>query len=302
MSQPTRRVSVFFFGTPANSRARREAFVKGMQGLGYAEGPRVRYDWRYGNGQADIIQDVARELRREPPDVVVCFSTICVNALKDEGVATPVVMVAVDDPLRAGFVQDMSHPGMNYTGMTTNVVAQAPRLVDLLHEAVARAGVIGMLASPPSSTYRLFRSRVEEESARYGLRVMPLDAATPQEIERVLAAVPAEVGGLVVTNDATYYNERRRIAEIAVEKQLPVIYPRFGHVEAGGLMSYGPNEEYIATRAASFAARILDGDSPADMPIEGPTRYELAVNRKAAAAIGLALSPAFLKRADRLVG
>jgi putative ABC transport system substrate-binding protein len=296
-----RRVTIFFFGTPANSLARREAFVKGMQELGYAEGKTVRYDWRYGNGQPDLIRDIARELHRDVPDVIVCFSTICVNALKDERVTSPVVMVAVDDPFRAGFIQDMSHPGMNFTGMTTNVIAQAPRLVELLHEAVPTAGLIGMLASPSSSTYRLFRSRVEEQAARRGLRVIALDATTPQEIERVLATAPAEVGGLVVTNDATYYNERRRLAEIAVEKRLPAIYPRFGHVEVGGLMSYGPNEEYIATRAASFVARILDGDSPADMPIEGPTRYELGLNRKAAAAIKLAIPASLIKKADRVV-
>lgn len=300
--QRVRRIAIFFFGTPANSHARSDAFVKGMEALGYVEGTHARYDWRYGNGQPDLIQGIARELHRNPPDVIVSFSTICVNALKDEGVGSPVVMVAVDDPLRAGFVQDMSHPGMNFTGMTTNVIAQAPRLVELLHEAVPRTGLIGILASPSSSTYRLFRSRVEEVAARRGLRALPMDATTPQEIERVLAAAPAEVGGLVVTNDATYYNERRRIAEIAVEKKLAAIYPRLGHVEAGGLMSYGPNEEYIATRAASFTARVLDGDSPADMPIEGPTRYELAINRKAADAIDLAIPATLIKKADRVVG
>ena len=301
LPERVRRIAVFFFGTPANSRARREAFLKGMQALGYVEGTHVRYDWRYGNGQPDLIVGIARELRRDAPDVIVSFSTICVNALKDEGAGAPVVMVAVDDPLRAGFVHDMSRPGMNFTGMTTNVITQAPRLVELLHEVVPRSGLIGMLASPSSSTYRLFRSRVEEQSARRGLRVMPLDATTPQDIERALAAVPAQVGGLVVTNDATYYNERRRLAEIAVERKLPVIYPRFGHVEVGGLMSYGPNEEYIATRATAFVARILDGDSPADMPIEGPTRYELCVNRKAANAINLALPSAFLQKVDRVI-
>jgi putative tryptophan/tyrosine transport system substrate-binding protein len=302
LPQRVRRLSVFFFGTPANSRTRRDAFVKGMEALGYVAGTHVRYDWRYGNGQPDLVQDIARELKREAPDVIAAFSTLCANALKDEGVASPVVMVAVDDPLRAGFVQDLSRPGMNFTGMTTNVIAQAPRLVELLHEAVPRIALIGMLASPPSTTYRLFRSRVEETAARRGLRVIALDAATPQEIERALAALPPDVGGLVVTNDATYYNERRRLAEIAVEQKLPAIYPRFGHVEAGGLMSYGPNEEYIATRAASFVARIFEGDSPADMPIEGPTRYELGLNRRAAAAIDLAIPAALIKKADRVVG
>ena len=301
LPERVRRIAVFFFGTPANSRARREAFLKGMQALGYVEGTHVRYDWRYGNGQPDLIVGIARELRRDAPDVIVSFSTICVNALKDEGAGAPVVMVAVDDPLRAGFVENLSRPGMNFTGMTTNVIAQAPRLVELLHEVVPKTAVIGMLASPSSSTYRPFRARVEETAARRGLRVAILDATTPQEIERVLTTVHADVGGIVVTNDATYYNERRQIAEIAIVRKLPAIYPRWGHVEAGGLMSYGPNEEYIATRATSFVARILDGDSPADMPIEGPTRYELGVNRKAAAAINLAIPESLIRKAERVI-
>jgi putative ABC transport system substrate-binding protein len=299
--QRARRVSIFFFGTPPNSRARREAFLKGMQSLAYVEGTDVRYDWRYGNGQPDLIQGIARELHREVPDVIVAFSTICANALKDQGVTSPVVMVAVDDPLRAGFVQDLSHPGANFTGMTTNVVAQAPRLVEFLHEAVPGIGVIGLLSSPANSTYRPFRSRVEEQAARRNLRVVPMDAATPFEIEKALAGVLPEVGGIVVTNDGMYYNERRQIAEIAVDKRLPAIYPRFGHVEVGGLMCYAPNEEYIATRAASFVARIFDGDSPADMPFEGPTRYELGLNRKAAAAIKLTIPQSLLKKVDRVI-
>jgi len=124
----------------------------------------------------------------------------------------------------------------------------------------------------------------------------------PAMMQRYIEQNLYGVGGLVVTNDATYYNERRRLAEITAEKKLAAIYPRFGHVEAGGLMSYGPNEEYVATRAASFVVRILDGDSPADMPIEGPTRYELGINRKAAAAIDLALPASLMRKADRIVG
>lgn len=301
LPQRIKRIAVFFYGTPAHGSTRREAFVKGMQAIGYVEGTHVRYDWRYGNGQPDLIQGIARDLLREVPDVIVAFSTLCANALKDAGVASPVVMVALDDPLRAGFVQDLSRPGANFTGVTTNVSTQAPRMVELLHEIVPRTSVLGVLASPSSPTYRVFRSRVEEAAARRGLRAVTLDATTPQDLERVLAAIPPEVGGVVIMNDAGYYNERRRLAEIAIERKFPAVYPRSGHVEVGGLMSYGPNDEYSATRAASFVARILDGDSPAEMPIEGATRYELALSKKAAAAIGLAIPAAVVQKADRVL-
>jgi putative tryptophan/tyrosine transport system substrate-binding protein len=204
--------------------------------------------------------------------------------------------------VRAGFAQDLSRPGTSFTGLTTNVIAQAPRYVDVIDEATPRTTHIGLLASPASSTYKLFRSRVEEHAASRNLRITAIDATTPQDIERALGPGLRDIQGLIVTSDAMFYNERRRIAELAVERRLPAIYPRVGYLEVGGLLSYGPNDDYFATRAAAFVVRILDGDSPPDMPIEGPTRYELAVNRKAATAIGLTLPEALLKRADRLVG
>ena len=297
-----RRVCIFFFGTPANSRARRDVFVQAMLQAGYADGTNVRFDWRYANGQQDLVNQYAREMAQAVPDVIVAFSTTNAQALKDAGVASPVVMIAVDDPVRTGFVHDLSRPGTNFTGLTTSVIAQAPHYVELVDEATSRTSHIGLLASPSSTTYKLFRSRVEEHAARRNIRITSLDANTPQEIDRVLGSTQPAMQGLIVTSDAMFYNERRRIAELAIERRLPAVYPRFGYVEAGGLMSYGPNDEHFATRGAAFVVRILDGDSPPDMPIEGPTRYELGVNRKAAAAIGLTLPEALMKRADRLVG
>jgi putative tryptophan/tyrosine transport system substrate-binding protein len=296
-----RRVTVLFFGTPANSRRRREAFVKAMQELGYVEGRSVRYEWRYANGQPDLVARYAREVDHEVVDVIVTFSNPVATALRDAKVRVPVVMIGVDDPVRGGFADELSRPGRNFTGMTTNVVGQAPRYVDLLHEAIGKADRIGLLAVPTSSTYAVFRSRVQEQAARRGLQLSVLDASTPGEIERAMPGAHPGMDGLIVTSDTLLYNERRRIAELAVEGKLPVIYPRFGYVEVGGLMSYAPNEEYFATRGAAFTVRILDGDSPADMPIEGPTRYELAVSRKAAHSIGLVLPASLVQKADRIV-
>jgi putative ABC transport system substrate-binding protein len=300
--QRVRRVTIFFFGTPANSRTRREAFAKAMLELGYAEGRNVRYDWRYANGQPDLVDRNARELTQQVADVIVSFSTTTSQALRQAGVSTPVVIIAVDDPVRSGFAHELSRPGMNFTGMSTNVIAQAPRYADLLHEAVPKAQVVGLLASPASTTYRLFHSRVEEHAARRNVRIVSLDASTPQEMERVLETGHDGMQGLIVTSDTMFYTERRRIIELVTERRVPAIYPRFGYVEAGGLMSYGPNDEYMARRSAAFVMRILDGDTPSEMPIEGPTRYELGVGRKAAQAIGLALPASFMQKADRIVG
>lgn len=295
-----RRVTIFFFGTPANSRTRRDAFVKAMLDLGYVEGRTVRYDWRFAHGQADLVARHAHEIANQITDLVMSFSTATTLALREAQVAWPVVMIAVDDPVRSGLAHELSRPGMNFTGMTTNVVAQAPRYVDLLHEVAGKPPALGLLAAPASTTYKLFRSRAEAEAGRRGVRIVALDASTASDIDRALDTAHG-VQGLIVTTDTLYYTERRHIVELVAERRIPAVYPRFGFVEAGGLMSYGPNDEYFATRGASFAARILEGDSPSEMPIEGPTRYELCVSRKAAQAIGLALPASILQRADRVI-
>jgi putative ABC transport system substrate-binding protein len=289
-----------FFGTPANASSRRETFVQAMAKAGYEDGVTVRYDWRYGNGQPDLIARNARELAQGVPDVIVAFSHAMAAAVKEAGVASPVVMIAVDDPVRAGFAQELSRPGANFTGLTTNVIGQAARYVELIDEATPRTNRIGLLASPASSTYKLFRSRVEDAAARRSIQVVTLDASTPAEVDRVLGGDHPGLHGLIVTSDTLFDSERRRIAELAIERRLPAVYPRFGFVAAGGLMSFGPNDEYFATRGAAFVTRILDGDSPADMPIEGPTRYELALNRKAAA-IDLAIPATVVRKADRVI-
>jgi putative ABC transport system substrate-binding protein len=302
MVRRIQRVAIVFYGTPANSRSRRDAFVNAMRELGYEDGRNVRFDWRYANGQPDLVVRNATQLSHEIVDVVVSFSAINTEALRDAGISAPVVMSALDDPVRSGFAHELARPGTNFTGLTTNVVAQASRYLELLLEAVGKASVLGLLASPASSTYQLFRSRVDEAAARRGVHVASLDAATPEEIDRVLGRGQPAMQGLIVTSDTLFYNERRRIVELANEARLPAIYPRFGYVEVGGLMSYAPNDERLAARAAKFVARIIEGEAPEAMPIEGPIVYELAVNRRAAKSMALELPSALIKKADRLVG
>ena len=296
-----RRVCLFFFGTPANSRTRRDAFIQAMLQAGYADGTNVRFDWRYANGQQDLVNQYAREMAQGVPDVIVAFSTTNAQALKDAGVASPVVMIAVDDPVRSGFVHDLSHPGTNFTGLTTNVIAQAPRYVELIDEATPRTAQIGLLASPASTTYKLFRSRVDEQAARRNIRITLLDAATPQDIDRVLGPGLREVQGLIVTSDAMFYNERRHIAELVVERRLPAVYPRFGYLEAGGLMSYGPKISQSWKSAARYVEKILKGADPAVTPVEQVGIFEFVINTATARTLGLTIPKPVLARADALI-
>lgn len=293
------RVAILHFGTPANFRSRAQAFTRAMQDGGFVEGRNVQYAWRAANGQPDLLKQYARELASGNDDVIVSASTLTTEALRDAGATRPVVMMAVDDPVTAGFARDLVRPGSNFTGITTSVLEHAPRFVDLLLEALGAIGSIAFLAAPDTSTYRSYRGRIEERAARSRIRVATYEARNAADIDRVFAALGEQA--LIVMSATNLYIDRRHIVELAADRKVPAIYPQAGYVDVGGLMSYGPSFEANAARAAAFVARVIDGEAPASIAIERPPRFELVVNRRAAAALGTALSPEYLRKADRVI-
>jgi putative tryptophan/tyrosine transport system substrate-binding protein len=296
------RVAVLTSGSSANARTRLDAFRKGMEELGYVEGRNVHYEMRSANGQLDLLREYARELARDA-DVIVSSSALTTRALKEASVSIPVVMVAVDDPVADGFARSLAHPGANFTGLTANVLDQAPRMVELLSQASPKLARLAALANPSNPTYRSFRARMESAGARAGARTTFLEASTPEQLEIAFPATGADVfDGLVVMYDTMLYSQRIRIVELARDTRRPVIYPQRGYVEAGGLMSYGPQIEQNYRRAASYVDRILKGAQPRDMAIEPPVRFELVINRNAARGLGVKLPPDFLKKADKIIG
>lgn len=293
------RVAILHFGAPANFRSRAEAFTRAMHDRGFAEGRNVRYEWRGANGQPDLLRQYAEELAAGADDVVVSASTLTTEALRKAGITRPVVMMAVDDPVVAGFARDLVRPGTNFTGITTSVVEHAPRFVDLLLEAIGPFNAMAFLAAPGTPTYRPYRTRLEERAMRARIRMVTYDARNPDEVDRAFASMAEPA--LVVMSDGNLYTDRRHIVELAADRKVPAIYPQAGYVDAGGLMSYGPSFEANAARAAAFVARIIDGEPPAAIPIERPPRFEMVVNRRAAAALATPLAPEFLRKADRVV-
>jgi len=295
-------IAVLTSGSAVNARPRIEAFRKGMEELGYVEGRNVHYELRHANGQLDLLRESARELARDA-DVIVSSSALTTRTLKEESVSIPVVMVAVDDPVADGFARSLAHPGANFTGLTANVLGQAPRFVELLSQASPKLARLALLANPSNPTHRAFRARMESAAARAGARTTLLEASTPEQLEIAFPATGEDVfDGLVVMYDTMLYSQRIRVVELARDTRRPVIYPQRGYVEAGGLMSYGPQVEQNYRRAASYVDRILNGAQPRDMSIEPPVRFELVINRTAARGLGVQLPPGFLKKADRVIG
>jgi putative ABC transport system substrate-binding protein len=297
------RVAVFTFGSAPNARGRTEAFQKGMRELGYVEGTNVRYEWRSANGQPDLLRRMAAETVRERPDVIVSTSTLTTQALFAATRSIPIVMGAVEDPVASGFVKSLARPETNVTGLTSNVLTQVGRFVELLAMAVPRLPRLAALTNPDNATYDPFRKRLDSIARAGRMRLVLVDATGGREIEHAMRKAAAErASGMVVMSDGNFYTERATIAELAAKFRIPAIYPQQGYVDAGGLMSYGQNLEYNFFRAASFVDRILKGAKPADLPVEQPANYELVVNREAARAIEIELPQELLRRADKVIG
>lgn len=283
------RIGILMYGSEANFRTRGQAFVAAMRGLGYEEGRTVSYDWRAANGQDDLLRNLAAELTRGQHDVVLSSNTVCTRALRAASSVTPIVFGASEDPVLEGFAKSMDRPGTNATGVSSGVLDLLGRQVELLMAAAPRLTRVTALLNPQEPTYGRYKARLQA-TVRAGTKLIVVDAATPRELE---GAFPSrardDADGLIVMNDALFYTERRTIAELSLRAKRIAIFPARGYVEAGGLMSYGPNPEANFARAAHIVDRVLKGARPGDIAIEPPARVELAFNRETARALAVTI-------------
>ena len=295
-----RRVAIVMFGAPPSIRQRVDAFRGAMKSLGYEEGRNVRYEVHAANGQQDLLEQIAAQIAADPADVVLSGSTVTTRALQEKSRKTAIVMAAAEDPVAEGFVQSLSRPGGNITGLSATVLDLVSRQVDLLTGVVPRLTHLAALVNPAHATYKAYVSRLHG-ALRPGMKLSLHAAKGPDDIDD--AFVPRSRGdaqGLVVMNDPLFFNERRHIVELAAGVKLPTIYPSRGFVDVGGLMSYGPNPEANFARAASFVDRLLKGAHAAELPVEPPARIELVLNREAARLAGVALPQRLLGEASSI--
>ncbi len=296
-------VAVFTFGSRLNARSRIEAFLKGMRELGYEEGRNVQYEWRFANGQPDLLRDLAHEIARGPVDVIVSASTLTTDALLQATSSIPIVMATVEDPVLSGFVKSLAHPETNVTGLTSNALEQVPRHMELLVKTVPGITRAAALLNPGNAIYAPYRARVEWAAKAFRVRMLVMDASSYRDIERVFAQLQATpVGGMLVMSDGQLYTERSTITELAARYRVPAVYPQQGFADAGGLLSFGQKLEYNYARAAVYVDKILKGANPGELAIEQPANHELVVNRNAARSLGLTLPPELVKRANKVIG
>jgi putative tryptophan/tyrosine transport system substrate-binding protein len=274
----------------------------GLRELGWVEGRNIAFESRFADGRLDRLPQLAAELVRLNVDVIVAGSTPGVLAAKASTGTIPIVMVTTGDPVAGGIVPSLARPGGNITGVTTLGQELTAKRLELLKETMPGVSRIAVLTNPPSPYTAMFMSEREAEARTLGLHLSVLEARSPSEIEKAFTTMVTErAGALMVLTDILFITHRRRIVELAAKAHLPATYPEREFVYAGGLMFYGVSLSDMYRRSATYVDRILKGAKPGDLPIEQPSKLELAVNLKTAKALGLAIPQSVLARADEII-
>ena len=294
----------YLSGSPPFSIAEHnEAFRQGLRELGYMEGKNIVIEWRSAEGKRDRLPALATELVHLKVDVIVTAGPLVTRAAKEATVTIPIVMAQDPDPVGNGFVASLARPGGNITGLSRIAPELSGKQMELLKEIVpmlSRVAVFGTSTRPGNA---LTLREVELAAGAFGVKLQYLDILSPKDIETAFQAAVKERadGALWFVTGSIGNPHRKKIADLAVSSQLPVIYFQRADVEAGGLMSYGVNVVDLHRRAATYVDKILKGRKPADLPVEQPTKFEFIVNLKTAKEMGLTIPPNLLARADKVI-
>jgi putative ABC transport system substrate-binding protein len=278
------------------------AFHQGLQQLGWVVGRNVRIEYRWGAGDPDRIRKSVAELIELVPDVILAGGSATLGPLLQATRAVPTVFVHVPDPVGAGFVDSLARPGGNATGFAIfeyNISGKWLELLKQIAPAVTQAGVI---RDPAISAGIGQWGAIQAMAPSVGVEVIPVNVRDAPEIERAITTFArSSNGGLLVTASALAVRHRDLIVTLAARHKLPAVYWERFFVTGGGLISYGPDVVDQFRRAAGYVDRILKGEQPADLPVQTPTKYELAINLKTAKAFGLEVPPSLLARADEVI-
>jgi putative tryptophan/tyrosine transport system substrate-binding protein len=301
---PPKRPVIGFLGAASKAKAARyyDGLALGMRELGYLEGRDYGFEGRYADGDASRLPLLAEELVRLKPDVIVATTTPGAVAAKQATETMPIVGVNMTDPVGFGLVTSEAHPGTNVTGILFRLEGLTEKQVEIALDLMPGARSIGILVDASNLSNVLQRREVETAARKLGVSVTAVDVQPVDEIGAAIQTfVHARVSIVVVLASALFVNARWEIAAFALASRLPTIYNFREHVQDGGLISYGVELRQNYRRSAYFVDRILKGEKPNNLPIEFPTKVELAVNVTTAKAIGLTIPPTLLARADEVI-
>ena len=277
-------------------------FPRGMRELGYVEGKDYIIEWRFSEGKREIFATSAAELARLKVDVMVAATGPGIDAARKASGRIPIVMVTMADPVAAGFVASLAHPGGNITGLSNQSADVVSKHPELLRIAIPGLSNIAVLVNPSGVSASLFLKQIGASATAIGVKVRVFEVQTLGEIETAFGTLTRErAGAMIITPDALLSAQARRIVELAAKRRMPTMFWTREHVEAGGLMSYGQDNAEHYYRAAAYVDKILKGAKPGDLPVELATKIELVINLKTARAIGLTIPRDLLFRADKVM-
>jgi ABC-type uncharacterized transport system substrate-binding protein len=300
----TRRIGVFMPGTADDPeyQARNAAFLLGLGGLGWDISRSLRIEYRWGRGDTERYRAIAAELVALAPDVILAVGGATVSALLKATRTVPIVFANVTDPVGSSLVTSLARPGGNATGFASTEFGFATKWLELLKEVAPRVMRVAVMRDSSIASQMGLFGAMQSRASSLGVELRPVDMHEAADIERAVLALASEPnGGLIVSQGARGIMHRDLIIALAARHRLPAMYGYRTAVVGGGLMSYGADHNEQFRGAAAYVDRILKGEKPADLPVQNPTKYELAINLKTAKALGLDVPATVLARADEVI-
>ena len=279
-----------------------QAFRQGLGDAGYAEGRDVLIEWRSASGDYARVPDLAADLVERKVEVIVVDSTIAAQAAKRATSSIPIVMAIVADPVGSGLVASLAHPGGNVTGLSTMVVELSAKRLQLLKETIPRLTRVAVLWNPDSPFHAKVNEELKAAAPSLSIELIFVPARAPEEFDVAFSGMSqAHAQALSVLEDPLFSTHRATLLKLSSKARLPTLYGLRQLVDAGGLMSYGPNLGDVFRRSAGYVSKILKGAKAGDLPIEQPTKFELVVNLKTAKVLGITVPQSILLRADEVI-
>ena len=276
-------------------------FRQGMRELGYVDGKNLMIEWRSAEGNIERLPELATELVRLKPDVLVTQGTPAARAAQKATAVIPIVMSS-GDLVGSGLVKSLVRPGGNSTGLSLMAAELGPKLLEMLHSMAPKATHVAVLVNPLNASTVLGLKNILVAARKLGVKIQPVEAGTPQQIAEAFALMARQnTEALIVTQDSSFVQQKKLIADLAMKQRLPAISGFVEYVEAGGLMSYGQSIRENFRRAATYVDKIFKGANPGELPVEQPTRFEMAVNLKTAKALGIKVPQTILIQATRVI-
>ena len=294
----------YLAGSAATESTRAEAIRVALRELGYIEGQNIAFEYRYAEGKRDRLPELAAELVRLKVDIIVVGGDPTIQAAKNATKTIPIVMSGRgSDPVEAGLIESLAHPGGNVTGITNLGRELGGKRLELLKEAVTKVARVAVLYEPVAGSVREVKELLPVAARALGLTIQPWEVRAADDFERVFAAISKwRPDGLFVPAAGPVMTaNQKRIVDFALKSRLPSMYSLRLFVDAGGLMYYGADLADSYRRVAYFVDKILKGAKPADLPVEQPTKFELVINLKTAKQIGLTIPQSLLYRADKVI-